>query len=103
MSKGIPIHIDDRVIPPFHPVHQRDSAAWYPANEAASLLVHIDHIWDDILVLSQMRRKARDERDKRLLLKYIIVGRCTPFLGQVCPLGIVMSRPWLQAGNVQNR
>jgi hypothetical protein len=35
-------------IPVFHPVWQRNPAAWFPGDEAASLLVAGEHIWDDI-------------------------------------------------------
>ena len=32
----------------------------------------------------------------------MISRQCTPFLGQVCPVGIVMSRPWLQTCDIHH-
>lgn len=59
--------------PTFHPVHERDPGAWFPGNNAASLLIHISHTWEDILRLSEICRRANDAYDKKLLFKYILV------------------------------
>jgi hypothetical protein len=59
----------------YNPVYARPSDAWYPTNEAADLLVHLSHIWEDIIRLNRIRcetREGRPEEDK-LLFKYIIV------------------------------
>jgi hypothetical protein len=60
-------------IPVFHPVWQRNPAAWFPGDEAASLLVAGEHIWDDIVRLHKIRSQRRDEYDRKLLLKYICI------------------------------
>ena len=73
MDLGIPLYADDGQIPTFHPVHHRETGAWQPANEAAHLLVHIHHIWDDITTINGIRSAREDVVEKRLLFKYIIV------------------------------
>jgi hypothetical protein len=73
MARGIPIYIDDRKIPTFHPIHRREDGVWYPSNEAASLLVHISHVWDDILTLKRIMQDREDETERRLLFKYILI------------------------------
>lgn len=57
----------------FHPVHERDPSAWFPGNEAASLVVQIDHVWDDLLVLVKLRNSSSDDYCKKLLLKYAVI------------------------------
>ncbi len=100
MFKGIPVYIDDRQIPTFHPIHQRDSGAWYPSNEAASFLVHIGHIWDDILVLNRLRRERNDEAEKRLLFKYIIIELRSLFQPLERLQTIVMKAPERKKGEL---
>lgn len=57
----------------FHPVHLRDPQAWFPGNEAASLLLQSQYIWEDIQHLADMRRTTHDEYRKKLLLKYVFI------------------------------
>lgn len=57
----------------FHPVNERSPGAWFPGNEAASLVIQIGHIWEDLLALIELRANAADDYSKRLLLKYGIV------------------------------
>lgn len=57
----------------FHPVYLRDPEAWFPSNEAASLLLQSQYIWEDIHHLADMRRKAEDEYRKKLILKYVFI------------------------------
>lgn len=39
----------------FHPIHERNQDAWFPGNEAASLLIQIRHIFDDIEIIRNIR------------------------------------------------
>jgi hypothetical protein len=57
----------------FHPVWQRDPAAWFPGDEKTSALIAGEHIWDDILRLIKVRDRCKDEYDRKLLLKYICI------------------------------
>lgn len=57
----------------FHPVHERDPSAWFPGNEAASLVIQINHVWDDLLSLVKLRNNSGDEYSKKLLIKYAII------------------------------
>ena len=58
----------------FHPVNNReDMTAWFPANEAASLVIQLDYIWDDISYLEQIYKKTSDDYEKKLMIKYITV------------------------------
>lgn len=57
----------------FHPVYQRDPSAWFPGNEAASLLLQCQYVWDDIGHLSSMYRQACDNYRKKLILKYVFI------------------------------
>ena len=58
----------------YHPVYVRPSDSWYPANRTADLLIHLDHIWGDILKLNDIRLMLKDDNvGDRLLLKHIIV------------------------------
>ncbi|MGG6297859.1 hypothetical protein ACQ4M4_25990 [Leptolyngbya sp. AN02str] len=57
----------------FHPVWQRDPTAWFPGDEKTSALIAGEHIWDDILGLSKVRDRCKDEYDRKLLLKYICI------------------------------
>jgi len=57
----------------FHPIWQRSQAAWFPGDEKTSALIAGEHIWDDILRLSKIRSRCRDEYDRKLLLKYICI------------------------------
>jgi hypothetical protein len=64
---------DDQGAPVFHPVHERRPDAWFPGNESASLLIAIEHAWEDIKRLADLRKAAEDAYDRRLLLKYVII------------------------------
>lgn len=57
----------------FHPVWQRNSAAWFPGDEKTSALIAGEHIWDDILRLGKVRDQCKDDYDRKLLLKYICI------------------------------
>ena len=57
----------------FHPVHLRDPEAWFPGNEAASLLLQSQYIWEDINHLADMHRKTQDGYRKKLILKYVFI------------------------------
>ncbi|GEM_PF-2112600 len=57
----------------FHPVHLRNPEAWFPGNEAASLLLQSQYIWEDILHLADMHRKTHDGYRKKLILKYVFI------------------------------
>lgn len=59
--------------PTFHPVHVRDETAWFPGNEASSLLIQLSHIWEDIGCLSKLHRSASDAYSKKLILKFVLV------------------------------
>lgn len=64
----------DRAAPPtFHPVHERNASAWFPGNEAASLLLQIQHIWEDLLHLKKLRINTDGDYRKKLLLKYVVI------------------------------
>jgi len=57
----------------FHPVHERGNDAWFPGNDAASLIVMGGHIWEDISRIAKIRLEAKDPYDRKLLLKYVII------------------------------
>lgn len=59
----------------YNPVYRRESDAWHPTNEAADLLVHIAHIWEDIVRVNRVRDEIRDKLpdEATLLFKYILV------------------------------
>ena len=57
----------------FHPVKERSGDAWFPRNEAASLVIQIRHIWDDLTELKCLYENAETEYTKKLLLKYVVV------------------------------
>lgn len=56
----------------FHPVHERSRDAWFPGDEDTSLLITIQHTWEDIERLGRLRSQIRDY-DRKLLLKYVII------------------------------
>ncbi len=64
---------NDEGTPVFHPVHQRRPDAWFPGDESASLLIAIEHTWEDIKRLADLRKAAEDAYDRRLLFKYVII------------------------------
>mgnify|MGYP001080112157 CR=1 FL=1 len=98
MPGGIVIYIDDREIPAFHPVHHREVGSWYPSNEAASLLIQLGHIWEDIFKLSLIRNDRQDEYEKRLLLKHMITELCSMFGPLERLQTIIMTAPERTAG-----
>jgi hypothetical protein len=57
----------------FHPVHERSESAWFPGNEAASLVIQIRHIWDDLQVLQRIRHGSSDAYSQKLLLRYAVI------------------------------
>lgn len=57
----------------FHPVHERNLDAWFPGNEAASLVIQLRNIWDDLHALLGIRANASDDYGKKLLLKYAVI------------------------------
>ena len=57
----------------FHPVHERSGDAWFPGNESSSLLVAIQHTWEDIERLIVLRKQVADDYDGKLLLKYMAI------------------------------
>ncbi len=57
----------------FHPVHERNGDAWFPGNEAASLLVQIGHIWEDITEIHRLYLLNKGSYAENLLLKYIVI------------------------------
>ncbi|MFZ5534307.1 MAG: hypothetical protein ACOY5H_12485 [Pseudomonadota bacterium] len=59
--------------PTFHPIHERSNRAWYPGNEAASLLIMIATIWEDIETLAKTRAAMPDDHTRKLLMKYVIM------------------------------
>lgn len=54
----------------FHPIDERSSKAWFPSNEAASLVVIIAHAWEDLALLENVRCKSTQDLERRLLFKY---------------------------------
>jgi hypothetical protein len=59
--------------PTFHPAHERSESAWFPGNEAASLLLQCRYIWDDIESLAEIRGNIKDAHTRKLLVKYLII------------------------------
>lgn len=57
----------------FHPVHERDKGAWFPSNEAGSIASIISHTWEDILCLFEIRKKTKNDYERKLIFKYVIV------------------------------
>lgn len=57
----------------YHPVRERDKTAWFPANEAASLVIQLRHIWDDLKVLSVIHQERETHYEKQLILKYVVI------------------------------
>lgn len=57
----------------FHPIYQRSPSAWFPGNEAASLLLQSQFIWDDIVALSNIQHDSNGQYQRKLILKYLIV------------------------------
>jgi hypothetical protein len=92
-AEGVPPEI-----PVFHPVRQRSAESWFPGNDAAALLVHLDHAYDDVRRLAQLRQREPDPYTKKLLLKYIVVE-----LREMIPLverlqTLVMQAPVYEVG-----
>ena len=60
--------------PAYNPVYRRTSDSWYPSNRAADLLVHLNHIWGDMVKLSEIRLQHKDDSvAEKLLFKYVVV------------------------------
>ncbi len=57
----------------FHPVHEHGPDAWFPGNEAASLLIQVGHIWEDISHLKGIQASQTDKYTKQLILKYVVI------------------------------
>lgn len=60
-------------IPAFHPIKYREKDVWYPSNVASILLIHINHIVEDIHILFKIKKGLNDKYENALLLKYIII------------------------------
>jgi hypothetical protein len=67
------LHYERKEPKTFHPVKERNGDAWFPGNEAASLVIQIRHIWEDISELHNIYKIQNDEYVKKLLLKYVVV------------------------------
>ncbi|MGG6463222.1 hypothetical protein [Solilutibacter silvestris] len=63
----------NRHIGTYHPVTARDETKWFPGNEAASLLLQSQHIWEDLLILASIHRNTTDNYAKKLILKYVFM------------------------------
>lgn len=57
----------------FHPVREQRQEAWWPANEAATRIVHVAHIYEDIEKLGAIRSHVTADSEKQLLLKYVVI------------------------------
>ena len=65
--------------------------AWFPGNDNTSLLVHIGHVWEDILRLIELRGGCTNTYDKKLLLKYLFVEARSLIQAMDRLQGLVMS------------
>ncbi len=59
--------------PVFNPATMRDPEAWFPGNDAAALVVHIDHAYRDMVRLAAVRESQTDQYTRKLLLKYVLI------------------------------
>jgi len=57
----------------FDPLKNTNEDVWFPGTTISSQLVSCQHIWEDILRLSALRRASHDEYNRKLLLKYIVM------------------------------
>lgn len=58
----------------YNPVYKTDSITWFPGNPAADEIVHLSHIWQDIIKLNYIRlRFPEDEIGGKLIFKYILI------------------------------
>lgn len=57
----------------YHPVKERSGGAWFPGNEAASLVIQVRHIWDDISELKALHVSTKSNYTKTLILKYVVI------------------------------
>lgn len=73
MPEDISQFFDNRQTQTFHPIHRREAEFWHPGNDAASLRIHISHIWEDIIMLRDMLLRSENNIEQRLLFKYILV------------------------------
>lgn len=57
------------------PVYSEGGKTWFPSNEAAKELVHLNHAWRDIAKLNEIRLAAgrSDPIADKLLLKFMLV------------------------------
>ncbi|HEV2806569.1 MAG TPA: hypothetical protein VGW57_16710 [Chthoniobacterales bacterium] len=57
------------------PTYGDATKSWYPANEAATELVFLAHVWHDMSKLNEIRLRVRenDPIADRLLFKHILV------------------------------
>lgn len=60
-------------LPVFHPFCERSEKAWCPGNDAGIVATIISNTWEDIRLLSQIRNKSKNDYEKKLLFKYVIV------------------------------
>lgn len=57
----------------FHPINERSEHAWFPGNEACSLMLQCRYIWDDIEAVGRLRNSTKEDYSRKLLLKYLII------------------------------
>lgn len=58
----------------FHPIRSRDRYKnWHPANEAANLIVHISHTWEDLNCLKRILKERDNTYEKKLLFRYCLI------------------------------
>ena len=98
--RGIPVYIDNRRIPAFHPVEQKDGSAWCPANEEANLLVATHHALQDTGRLLQMT-SGLAEGDVKLLTKHIAVElhSLIHVLGRLADKAVISSKSAASKGD----
>src|SRR6187455_2927457 len=60
-------------VPIFDPLSNRGADYYHPANEEAILLVHIQQTLADVVVLGRMYQRLKDEHERRLLSKYVVL------------------------------
>lgn len=60
-------------IPVFDPLQRQIEEVWFPGDEPTSLLVSGQHIWEDILRMLGLRKRCKDDYERKLLLKYVVL------------------------------
>jgi len=57
----------------FDPLQRQIDEVWFPGSTPTSLLVSGRHIWEDISRLLALRHHCKDDYERKLLLKYVMV------------------------------